>query len=117
MQRKSDGPNDYPVLSSVHGDIGSNKMVAKCKTSNTQAKKSVLESSCAPKKSDVVVSALNGDYKAKKGTLGRSLHSPISKVPMNNSLNKSKTKMGVRAMDSHSYRTAESQSHLLSQFM
>ncbi|XP_072290499.1 uncharacterized protein znf469 [Eucyclogobius newberryi] len=113
MQRKSDGPNDYPVLSSVHGDIGSNKMIAKCKTSNMQCKKSLLES-CAPKKSDAVAS-LNGDYKAKKGTMGRTLHSPISKVPMNNSLNKSKAKMGVRAMDNHSYRTAESQNHLLSQ--
>lgn len=115
LQRKSDGPNDYPVLSSVHGDIVSNKMISKCKTSNNmQSKKSLLES-CTPKKSDVVVSPLNGDYRAKKGSLGRPLHSPVSKVPINNSLNKSRTKMGVRTMDNHSYRTAESQNHLLSQ--
>uniref|UniRef100_A0A3B4AK47 C2H2-type domain-containing protein n=1 Tax=Periophthalmus magnuspinnatus TaxID=409849 RepID=A0A3B4AK47_9GOBI len=113
IQRKSDGPNDYAVLSSMHGDIGSNKIISKCKTSNMQSKKSLLES-CIPKKSEVV-NSLNVDFKAKKGTMGRPLHSPISKVPMNNSFNKSKTKIGVRAMDSHSYRTAESQNHLLSQ--
>lgn len=114
VQRKSDGPNDYPVLSSMHSDIVSNKMISKCKTSNNmQSKKSLLES-CTPKKSDVG-SPLNGDYKTRKGTLGRPLHSPISKVSMNNSLNKSRTKMGARTMDNHSYRTAESQNHLLSQ--
>lgn len=113
LQRKSD---EYPVLSSVHGDTVSNKMMSKCKTSNLQSKKSLIES-CTPKRSNMVGS-LNGDFRSKKGTLGRPLHSPISKVTpvaMNNSLNKSRTKMGVRAMDSHSYRTAESQNHLLSQ--
>lgn len=114
LQRKSDGPNDYPVLSSVHSGIMSNKMISKCKPLNNMHSKKSLHESCSPKKSDIV-SPLNGDYKAKKGTLGRPLHSPISKVTMNNSLNKSKTKMGVRTMDNHSYRTAESQNHLLSQ--
>uniref|UniRef100_A0A673BX83 C2H2-type domain-containing protein n=1 Tax=Sphaeramia orbicularis TaxID=375764 RepID=A0A673BX83_9TELE len=105
LQRKSDGPNDYPVLSSVQDDLVSNKIVSKCKNSNLglQSKRSLLDS-CTPKKAEIV-SPLNGDYKAKKGTLGRPLHSPMSKV----------TKMGVRSMDSHSYRTAESQNHLLSQ--
>ncbi|XP_034542687.1 zinc finger protein 469 [Notolabrus celidotus] len=116
LQRKSDGPNDYPVLSSVRDDVVSNKIISKCKTSNLglQSKRSLLDG-C--KKADIVT-PLNGDYKAKKGPQGRPLHSPISKVtsvPMNNSLNKSRPKMGVRSMDSHSYRTAESQNHLLSQ--
>ncbi|XP_040895046.1 zinc finger protein 469 [Toxotes jaculatrix] len=118
MQRKSDGPSDYPVLSSVRDDVVSNKIVTKCKTSNLglQSKRSLLDS-CTPKKAEIV-NPLNGDYKAKKGPLVRPLHSPISKVssvPMNNSLNKSRPKMGVRSMESHSYRTAESQNHLLSQ--
>ncbi|XP_044213124.1 zinc finger protein 469 [Thunnus albacares] len=118
LQRKSDGPNDYPVLSSVRDDVVSNKIVSKCKTSNLglQSKRSLLDS-CTPKKAEIVT-PLNGDYKAKKGPLGRPLHAPISKVssvPMNNSLNKSRPKMGVRSMESHSYRTAESQNHLLSQ--
>lgn len=117
LQRKSDGPNDYPVLSSVRDDAVSNKIVTKCKTSNLgmQSKRSLLDS-CTPKKTETVT-PLNGDYKVKKGPLGRSLHPPISKVsvPMNNSLNKSRPKMGVRSMESHSYRTAESQNHLLSQ--
>ncbi|KAM9352298.1 zinc finger protein 469 [Symphorus nematophorus] len=117
LQRKSDGPNDYPVLSSVRDDVVSNKIVSKCKTSNMglQSKRSLLDS-CTQKKE--IVTPLNGDYKAKKGPLGRPLHPPISKVtsvPMNNSLNKSRPKMGVRSMESHSYRTAESQNHLLSQ--
>nr|XP_046249497.1 zinc finger protein 469 [Scatophagus argus]XP_046249498.1 zinc finger protein 469 [Scatophagus argus]XP_046249499.1 zinc finger protein 469 [Scatophagus argus]XP_046249500.1 zinc finger protein 469 [Scatophagus argus]XP_046249501.1 zinc finger protein 469 [Scatophagus argus]XP_046249502.1 zinc finger protein 469 [Scatophagus argus]XP_046249503.1 zinc finger protein 469 [Scatophagus argus]XP_046249504.1 zinc finger protein 469 [Scatophagus argus] len=118
LQRKSDGPNDYPVLSSVRDDVVSNKIVSKCKTSNMglQSKRNLLDS-CTQKKAEIVT-PFNGDYKAKKGPLGRPLHSPISKVssvPMNNSLNKSRPKMGVRSMESHSYRTAESQNHLLSQ--
>ncbi|XP_053283842.1 uncharacterized protein LOC128445099 [Pleuronectes platessa] len=118
LQRKTDGPSDYPVLSSVRDDVVSNKIVSKCKTANLglQSKRSLLDS-CTPKKVDIV-NPLNGDYKTKKGPLGRSLHPPISKassVPMNNSLNKSRPKMGVRSMESHSYRTAESQNHLLSQ--
>ncbi|XP_028263724.1 LOW QUALITY PROTEIN: zinc finger protein 469 [Parambassis ranga] len=118
LQRKSDGPNDYPVLSSVRDDVVSNKIVSKCKTLNSglQAKRSLMDS-CTQKKAEIV-SPQNGEYKAKKGPLGRSLHPPISKVssvPMNNSLNKSRPKMGVRSMETHSYRTAESQNHLLSQ--
>lgn len=118
LQRKSDGPSDYPVLSSVRDDVVSNKIVSKCKTSNLglQSKRSLLDS-CTPKKADIV-NPLNGEYKAKKGPLGRPLHPPISKVssvPMNNSLNKSRPKIGMRSMESHSYRTAESQNHLLSQ--
>ncbi|KAF7652818.1 hypothetical protein LDENG_00092010 [Lucifuga dentata] len=118
MQRKSDGPNDYPVLSSVRDDVVSNKIISKCKTANLglQTKRTLLDN-CTPKKAEIVTH-LNGDYKAKKGPLGRPLHSPVSKVsavPMNNPLNKSKPKMGVRSMESHSYRTAESQNHLLSQ--
>uniref|UniRef100_A0AAQ4R455 C2H2-type domain-containing protein n=1 Tax=Gasterosteus aculeatus aculeatus TaxID=481459 RepID=A0AAQ4R455_GASAC len=118
VQRKTDGPNDYPVLSSVRDDVVSNKIVSKCKTSNLclPSKRNLLDS-CTQKKTEIVT-ALNGDYKAKKGPQGRPLHLPISKVssvPMNNSLNKSRPKMGVRSMESHSYRTAESQNHLLSQ--
>ncbi|TNN57418.1 Zinc finger protein 469 [Liparis tanakae] len=118
LQRKTDGPNDYPVLSSVRDDVVSNKIVSKCKTSNLclPSKRSLLDN-CTQKKAELVT-PLNGDYKAKKGPLGRPLHAPISKVsslPMNNSLNKSRPKMGVRSMESHSYRTAESQNHLLSQ--
>lgn len=116
-QRKSDSPADYPVLSSVRDDVVSNKIVAK-KASNLslQGKKGLLDT-CAPKKTEIVT-PINGDYKAKKGVLGRPLHSPISKVPsvpMNNSLNKSRPKTGVRSVEGHSYRTAESQNHLLSQ--
>ncbi|KAF3688975.1 Zinc finger protein 469 [Channa argus] len=118
LQRKSDGPNDYPVLSSVRDDVMSNKLVSKYKASNLglQTKRSLLDS-CSPKKAENVT-PLNGDFKVKKGPLGRPLHPPISKVssvPINNSLNKSRPKMGVRSMESHSFRTAESQNHLLSQ--
>uniref|UniRef100_A0A8C3GCB7 C2H2-type domain-containing protein n=1 Tax=Cyclopterus lumpus TaxID=8103 RepID=A0A8C3GCB7_CYCLU len=98
LQRKTDGPNDYPVLSSVRDDVVSNKIVSKCKSSNLglPSKRSLLDS-CTQKKAEIVT-PLNGDYKAKKGPLGRPL-----------------PKMGVRSMESHSYRTAESQNHLLSQ--
>ncbi|KAI3371458.1 hypothetical protein L3Q82_024054, partial [Scortum barcoo] len=98
LQRKSDGPNDYPVLSSVRDDVVSNKIISKCKTSNLglQSKRTMLDS-CTPKKAEIVA-PLNGDYKTKKGALGRPLHSPISKVstvPMNNALNKPRPKMVV----------------------
>ncbi|XP_061533542.1 zinc finger protein 469 [Phycodurus eques] len=117
-QRKFDGPNDYPVLASVRDDVVSNKIVSKCKTSplGLQLKRSLLDS-CTPKKAEIVA-PLHGDYKSKKGTMGRPLHTSISKVssvPMNNSSNKSRPKQGVRSVESHSYRTAESQNHLLSQ--
>ncbi|XP_068168875.1 zinc finger protein 469 [Antennarius striatus] len=118
LKIKSDESNDYPVLSSVRDDVVSNKIVSKSKTSNMglQLKRSLLDG-CAQKKAETVT-PFNVDFKAKKGPLGRPLHPPISKVssvPMNNSLNKSRPKMGVRSMESHSYRTAESQNHLLSQ--
>ncbi|KAM9375804.1 uncharacterized protein znf469 [Pholidichthys leucotaenia] len=116
LQRKSDGPNEYPVLSSVRDDVVSNKIISKSKNSNLPSKRNWLES-CSQKKSEIVPSQ-NGDYKVKKGPLGHSMQPPISKVSpvsMNNSLNKSRPKMGVRSMESHSYRTAESQNHLLSQ--
>lgn len=117
LQRKSDGSNDYPVLSSVQDDVVSNKIASKCKTSNVGLQSKRSFDSCTPKKTEIMT-PLNGDYKVKKGPLGRALHSPISKVPsvpMNNALNKTRPKMGVRSMESHSYRTAESQNHLLSQ--
>lgn len=118
LQRKSDGASEYPVLSSVRDDVVGNKIVSKCKTVNlnVQSKKTLLDS-CVQKKTEVV-SPQNGDYKAKKGPLGRSVQPPVSKVssvPMNNSLNKPKSKMGVRSVEGHSYRTAESQNYLLSQ--
>ncbi|XP_054631285.1 zinc finger protein 469 [Dunckerocampus dactyliophorus] len=118
MQRKSEGPNDYAVLASVRDDVMSNKLVPKCKTSTLglQLKRSLLDS-CTPKKADMVA-PLNREYKSKKGHVGRPLHasfSKVSSVPMNNSLNKSRPKQGVRSVESHSFRTAESQNHLLSQ--
>ncbi|XP_038856342.1 uncharacterized protein LOC120053273 [Salvelinus namaycush] len=119
VHRKSDGSSEYPVLSSVKEDVVSNKIVSKHKTSGSlglQAKRSSLDN-CTPRKAEMV-HHINGDYKAKKGPLGRPLHYPVSKasaLPMNNSLNKSRPKTGVRSMESHSYRTAESQNNLLSQ--
>ncbi|XP_061773511.1 zinc finger protein 469 [Nerophis ophidion] len=118
MQRKSDAANDYAVFSSVRDDVVGNKLVSKCKTSTLglQLKRSLLDS-CTPKKADMVA-PLGRDYKSKKGHVGRPLHTSISKVPsvpMNNSLNKSRPKQEVRSVESHSYRTAESQNHLLSQ--
>ncbi|CAL8359595.1 unnamed protein product [Lota lota] len=117
-QKKPEGPNDYSVLSSVRDDVVSNKIISKSKMSNLglQAKRGLLDN-CLPKKAEIVAH-VNGDCKAKKGTLGRCLQSPVSKgstAPKNNSLNKPRPKMGVRSMESHSYRTAESQNHLLSQ--
>lgn len=116
--RKAEGPSDYPVLSSVRDDVVSNKIISKSKMSNVglQAKRSLLDN-CLPKKAEIVAH-VNGDCKAKKGALGRCLQSPVSKgstAPKNNSLNKPRPKIGVRSMESHSYRTAESQNHLLSQ--
>lgn len=119
VHRKSDDSSEYPVLSSVKEDVVSNKIVSKHKTSGSlglQAKRSSLDN-CTPRKAEMV-HHINGDYKVKKGPLGRPLHYPVSKasaLPMNNSLNKSRPKTGVRSMESHSYRTAESQNNLLSQ--
>ncbi|XP_047202881.1 zinc finger protein 469 [Girardinichthys multiradiatus] len=116
LQRKSNLSNEYPVLSSVRDDVVSNKIISKCKNVNLslQARRGLLES-CAPKKPDTITPQ-NRELKAKRGPLGRSVH--VSKVPsvsMNNSLNKPRPKTGVRTVDSNSFRTAESQNHILSQ--
>ncbi|KAM9807783.1 uncharacterized protein znf469 [Neosynchiropus ocellatus] len=108
QQRKSD---EYPVLSSVRDDGVGNKILPKTKPSSP-FKRNPLDT-CAPKRAETAA-PLNGDYKSKKGTPGRPLHTAISKaasVPMNNSLNKPRPRLGVN----HSYRTAESQNNLLSQ--
>ncbi|XP_046889804.1 zinc finger protein 469 isoform X1 [Hypomesus transpacificus] len=116
VHRRSDSPSDYPVLSSVRDDVVSNKIVSQQKTLGLKLKRAPLDI-CTPKKMEIA-HHLNGDYRVKKGPVGRPLHSPVSKVstpPLNNSLNKSRPKSGVRSVDSQSYRTAESQNNLLSQ--
>ncbi|XP_043084461.1 uncharacterized protein LOC122331076 [Puntigrus tetrazona] len=116
-QRKNDFPNDYPVLTSVKDDTVSNKIISKHKIGSSnlglQLKKAPVEFS--PKKVEIV-RHFNGDCKGKKSIPRRPIHSPSSRVPtLNNSFNKSRSKPGVRSIESHSYRTAESQNNLLSQ--
>ncbi|XP_041965074.1 zinc finger protein 469 [Alosa sapidissima] len=116
--RKPEAPGDYPVLSSVKDDIVSNKIVSKHRsgTLGLQLKKGSLDN-YPPKKTEIV-RHLNVEFKGKRLGPGRPVQSPTSKVSVpsiNNSLNKSKPKAGVRSVDTHSYRTAESQNNLLSQ--
>ncbi|XP_036400138.1 zinc finger protein 469-like [Megalops cyprinoides] len=116
--RKTDTASDYPVLSCMRDDKVSNKIPPKHKAGglNAQPKRNTLDSN-PPKKIDNM-RHLNGTYKGRKGVPGRPLHPPASKtsVPMvNNSINKYRPLSGVRPVESHSYRTAESQNHLLSQ--
>ncbi|XP_033897430.3 zinc finger protein 469-like [Acipenser ruthenus] len=116
--RKTDIANDPPVLSSARDDITSNKLHVKPKIggiNNIQPKKNSFES-YPPKKVDM--RHLNWDFKGKKGIFGKPLHSALSKGPspfVNSSLNKHRTVPGVKSPEPHSYRTAESQNHLLSQ--
>nr|XP_055049221.1 uncharacterized protein LOC129434313 [Misgurnus anguillicaudatus]XP_055049222.1 uncharacterized protein LOC129434313 [Misgurnus anguillicaudatus]XP_055049223.1 uncharacterized protein LOC129434313 [Misgurnus anguillicaudatus]XP_055049224.1 uncharacterized protein LOC129434313 [Misgurnus anguillicaudatus] len=115
-QRKTDHPNDYPVLTSVKDDTVSNKIISKNKmaSSNLQLKKSSVDS-FSPKKVEIV-RHFNGDYKSKKNISGRPIHSTSSRMStINNSANKSRPKPGVRSIETQSYRTAESQNNLLSQ--
>ena len=116
--RKPDAPGDYPVLSSVKDDTVSNKNVSKHRTGTLglHLKRGSLDN-YPPKKTEIV-RHLNVDFKGKRLGPGRPVQSPTSKVSvpsMNNSLNKSRPKAGVRSVDTHSYRTAESQNNLLSQ--
>uniref|UniRef100_A0A3B1JFD6 C2H2-type domain-containing protein n=1 Tax=Astyanax mexicanus TaxID=7994 RepID=A0A3B1JFD6_ASTMX len=117
VQRKVDVCGDYPVLTSVKDDAASNKIVSKHKagTLSLQPKRSPLDN-FSPKKGEVV-RHLNGDCRGRKGVPGRPIHSPTSKVSvasLNNSFNKSRPKPGVKSVETHSYRTAESQNNLLS---
>ncbi|XP_017555618.1 zinc finger protein 469 [Pygocentrus nattereri] len=117
-QRKADVCGDYPVLTSVKDDAVSNKIVTKHKIGalGLQPKRNPLDS--FPPKKGELVRHLNGDCRGKKGVPGRSIHSPTSKVSvasLNNSFNKSRPKPGVKSVETHSYRTAESQNNLLSQ--
>ncbi|XP_072525656.1 uncharacterized protein znf469 [Salminus brasiliensis] len=116
-QRKVDVCGDYPVLTSVKDDAASNKIVSKHKagTLSLQPKRGPLDN-FSPKKGELV-RHLNGDCRGKKGVPGRPIHSPTSKVSvasLNNSFNKSRPKSGVKSVETHSYRTAESQNNLLS---
>ncbi len=116
-QRKTDLPNDYPVLTSVKDDTVSNKIISKHKIGSSNLglhlKKGPVEFS--PKKVEIV-HHFNGDCKGKKSIPRRPIHSPSSRVStLNNSFNKSRSKPGVRSIETHSYRTAESQNNLLSQ--
>ncbi len=116
-QRKTDLPNDYPVLTSVKDDTASNKIISKQKIGSSnlglQLKKGPVEFS--PKKVEIV-HHFNRDCKGKKSIPRRLIHSPSYRVStLNNSFNKSPSKPGVRSIETHSYRTAESQNNLLSQ--
>ncbi|XP_035275330.1 zinc finger protein 469 [Anguilla anguilla] len=115
--RKADAANDYPVLSSVRDDMTSNKILSKHKAGglNLQPKRNSIDSN-PPKKVEATRHAI-GAYKGRKGVPGRPLHPPVSKtsVPIvNNSFNKYRPLSG-RPVESHSYRTAESQNNLLTQ--
>ncbi|XP_028814279.1 uncharacterized protein znf469 [Denticeps clupeoides] len=116
--RKTDLPCDYTVLSSVKDDIVSNKIVSKPKTGSLslQLKRGSLDNYATRK--NEIVRHMNGDFKGKRLGPGRPVQSPTSKssvTPVSNSINKSRPKVGVRAVDTHAYRTAESQNNLLSQ--
>ncbi|XDV52661.1 hypothetical protein PO909_021363 [Leuciscus waleckii] len=117
-QRKNELPNDYPVLTSVKDDTVSNKIISKHKTGSSNLglhlKKGSVDS-FSPKKVEIV-RHFTGDCKGKKNIPRRPIHAPSSRIStMNNSFNKSRSKPGVRSIETHSYRTAESQNNLLSQ--
>ncbi|KAK7121232.1 hypothetical protein R3I93_022354 [Phoxinus phoxinus] len=117
-QRKNELPNDYPVLTSVKDDTVSNKIISKHKIGSSNLglhmKKGSVDS-FSPKKVEIV-RHFTGDCKGKKNIPKRPIHSPSSRIStMNNSFNKSRSKPGVRSIETHSYRTAESQNNLLSQ--
>ncbi|KAL4624287.1 zinc finger protein 469 isoform X1 [Arapaima gigas] len=116
--RKADATIDYPVLSSVRDDLATNKIVPKHKTRDlkSQTKKNPFNS-CLLKKAENV-RKLSRDPKGKKGLTARHFQLPASKQSIscvNSSLNMCRPLSGMRPLESHSYRTAESQNHLLSQ--
>ncbi|XP_048828426.1 uncharacterized protein LOC125706037 [Brienomyrus brachyistius] len=107
---------DYPMLSSVKDDITSNKIFLKHKAGllNSQTKKAPFSS--YPLKKAENTRQVNGDHKGKKSAPVRPL--PPSRTSMssvNSPLSKCKSLSGMRSVEPQSYRTAESQSHLLSQ--
>lgn len=115
-QRKAEVCGDYPVLTSVKDDAASNKIVSKHKIGTLGPKRGPLDN--FPPKKGELVRHLNGDCRGRKGVPGRPIHSPTSKVSvasLNNSFNKSRSKAGVKSVETNSYRTAESQNNLLSQ--
>ncbi|XP_068073649.1 zinc finger protein 469 [Danio rerio] len=118
-QRKNDFPNDYPVLTSVKDDTASNKIISKHKIGSSNLGlhlKKVSVDSFPPKKVEIV-RHFNGDCKGKKNIPKKAIHSPTPRISnLNNSFNhKSRPKPGVRSIETHTYRTAESQNNLLSQ--
>uniref|UniRef100_A0A673IFP3 Zinc finger protein 469-like n=1 Tax=Sinocyclocheilus rhinocerous TaxID=307959 RepID=A0A673IFP3_9TELE len=116
-QRKTDLPNDYPVLTSVKDDTVSNKIISKHKIASSNLGLHLKKGSVDfTQKKVEIVRHFNGDCKGKKSIPRRPVHSPSSRVStLNNSFNKSRSKPGVRSIETQSYRTAESQNNLLSQ--
>lgn len=114
--KKADAAAGYPMLSSVKDDVTSNKILLRHKAGllNSQTKKPPFSS--YPLKKAENTRQVNGDHKGKKSAPVRPLPpSRTSVSSVNSSLSKCKSQSGMRSMESHSYRTAESQSHLLSQ--
>ncbi|XP_052400200.1 uncharacterized protein LOC127947249 [Carassius gibelio] len=116
-QWKTDLPNDYQVLTSVKDDTVSNKIISRHKIGSSNLGLHLKKGSVDfTQKKVETVRHFNGDCKVKKSIPSRPIHSPSSRVStLNNSFNKSRSKPGVRSIETHSYRTAESQNNLLSQ--
>ncbi|XP_018620555.1 uncharacterized protein znf469 isoform X2 [Scleropages formosus] len=120
--KKGDAGNDCPVLSSVRDDLATNKIIPRQKTEglNSQTKKNLFNSRLLKKAENVqqLNRDLNRDHKGKKGVIGRHLQLPSSKTSVssvNSSLSKCRSLTGMRPLESHTFRTAESQNHLLNQ--
>lgn len=115
-QRKGDISADYPVLTSVKDEMTSNKIVSKHKIGTLDLQPKRSSNNFSPQKGELV-RHLNWDCKGKKSVPGRAIHSATSKVSvtsLNNSINKSRSKLGVKSVETQSYHTAESHNSLLS---
>ncbi|XP_028665950.2 LOW QUALITY PROTEIN: uncharacterized protein LOC114658087 [Erpetoichthys calabaricus] len=115
--KRTDAINDHPALSSMREDVTNNKLHLKTKIGGfvMQPKKNSFDN-FPPQKTEI--RHFTGDFKGKKGMYGKPLHTIMSKAPsssVSSSLNKHRTVSGVKSIEPHIFRTAESQNHLLSQ--
>uniref|UniRef100_A0A4W3JWZ4 C2H2-type domain-containing protein n=1 Tax=Callorhinchus milii TaxID=7868 RepID=A0A4W3JWZ4_CALMI len=113
--RKADIPHSIQSISTAREEPAGGHLTSRPKpwTNNPQPKKNGIDL-CPPKRLEIRSS--NGEHRRKKELISKPLlHSKGGSQSVNSSIKKHRLIQGVKLVESRNYRTAESQSNLLSQ--
>ncbi|XP_067853679.1 zinc finger protein 469 [Heptranchias perlo] len=113
--RKSDIPQDNQGITTSRGETTGSHLTARAKpwTNSSPSKKNGMNF-CPPKQPEM--RSFNGEFRHKKELISKPLlYSKGGAQSVNSSIRKHRLMQGLKPMESQNYRTAESQSNLLSQ--